>query len=109
MNLRKEAIDIIETVLQNVYKNPRTAEKRIEEKLVALLREAIPQIKEKEEEIENLRAALGYTYSPTTEEYVSFDEHSQALWNAGSRPPDEIEHWADTALMHFEESKKMED
>jgi len=110
MNLRKIASSLIETVLQNVYKSSGETEKKVEEILAALLKEGMPQLVEKiteqEKEIKNLRAALGYTYNPDSEEYLSFDEHSRTLWNAGSRPPDEDEYWADVALMHYEASKR---
>lgn len=109
MHLRSMAIDIINTVLKNVYRDSRnTVEKKVEDKLRELLEAVAPEIVEKEKELQKLQAALGYTYNPTAAEYIEFDEHVQATFHAGGTPPDENEYWANVALDQFEAAEDKE-
>ncbi len=49
-----------------------------------------------------LARALAYYYTPTAEEYRYFDEHSDAIFAAGGRPPNEELYWSELAFYNWQ-------
>jgi len=102
MKLYKRAKQIIEDIMPRVYNNAKAAEKITCSHLQALIEAVEPHMNELKDEVAMLREVLADTYSPSSDEMVSWYEHCNQISACGGNPPDELDHWAEVAINRWE-------